>query len=295
MNESTGQTHSFDRCSHRFLEEYGAEAVTSFLQQKPGSVTVTTIDTKLTALHVRLTDKLFLATLPPGAGGRVIVHWEFFLSPVERSAAFMHIYAALIGYLQTQKEYRDTTMASVAFYLEKGPEQYAQGYHRLRHFGGTETCHEFTAVRLWETPLEVLLERYPPPFAALGPFCAGDASVNVLDCKKIIMELKEALEPDRWHTIWHLFRLCIQRVVRSREVMKKLHEEFTKEELEQFGMYQLGRTEGQVTLLIALLRRKFGDPPDWVHKKLQEIDTVEAGKRLLLRIEDASSLDEIWG
>ena len=169
-------------------------------------------------------------------------------------------------------------------------------------------------MRLWETPLKVLLERYPPPFAALGPFCAGDISVNVLDCKKIIMELKEALEPDRWHTIWHLFRLCIQRVVRSREVMKKLHEEFTKEELEHFGMYQLGRSEGiergraegieegraegQVesiaTLLIALLRRKFGDPPDWVHRKLQEIDTVEAGERLLLRIEDASSLDEIW-
>ena len=43
MNEPTEQPHSFDRCSHRFLEEYGAEAVTAFLQQKPGSVTVTTI------------------------------------------------------------------------------------------------------------------------------------------------------------------------------------------------------------------------------------------------------------
>ena len=47
-------------------------------------------------------------------------------------------------------------------------------------------------------------------------------------------------------------------------------------------------------LLLALLRRKFGDPPDWVHDRIREIATVEADKRLLLRIEDASSLDEIW-
>jgi flagellar biosynthesis/type III secretory pathway protein FliH len=140
----------------------------------------------------------------------------------------------------------------------------------------------------------------------------------VLDCKKIIVELKEALEPDRWHTIWHLFRLCVQRAVRSRDVMKKLQEEFTKEELEEFGMYRLGREEGLAegraegradgvaegraegqreliaNLLTALLRRKFGDPPDWVREKLRQITSVEAGKRLLLRIEDASSLDEIW-
>ena len=169
----------FDRLAHRMLEDYGTEIALPFLGLGPGEATVDAVDSKLTALHLRLADKLFLVR--HRSGERTLLNVEFFVRPSDRSGAMMHVYAAMIGYLQTQPEYRGSFFDAVAVYLRPGPGRYAGESHQLRRVGERRTFHEFQVVRLWENRLDELLSRYPQPFAALGPFCTGPFQERVFN------------------------------------------------------------------------------------------------------------------
>jgi hypothetical protein len=56
---------------------------------------------------------------------------------------------------------------------------------------------------------------------------------------------------------------------------------------------QTGRRQGEMTMLLRLLIRRFGPPPDWVRERVgaAEPSTLEAWS---LRVLDAPSLDAVF-
>ena len=293
----------FDRLAHRMLEDYGSEIVLPFLGLEPGEATVATVDTKLTALQVRLADKLFIVTAATGA--RTIFHVEFFMRPAERSAAMMHVYAALIGYLQTQPEYRGTDFDAVAVYLMPGPARFSGVSHRLLRPGGRQTRHDFVVIRPWESRLPELLACCPKPFAVLGPFCAGSFEERVLQSFQIVKELSEGPQDDRWAVLGAFWALAARFMKWSAKDMRSLRDLLSKEELEQLEPYRQGRKEGleegreegrqegACRILRRLLVERFGELPGWAEPKLREIQSDEDVARFLRRLQRATCLEDV--
>ncbi len=295
VRDAERSAQAFDRLTHRLMENHGADIVSAFLGIRCEEAAVTAIDTKLTAIPVSLTDKLFLVTEPKRPA--TLVHWEFFMRPREECASTMFLYAGQIACLQSQTAYRDTDLEQVAVYLEQGPEEYARNSYTMRRRGLHQTRHDFEVVKLWATPLPQLLERFPGPFAVFGPFCAGNFESTVIPSHQAIKALEGELDQHRWSQLKLFWGLSAQRVVRSKDDMVKLTDFITKEEMEEFWVYRQGREEGReetvYALLSGLLSRRFGHLPDWAQAKLHQIKSPEEAQAIIERLASAPDLESL--
>ncbi len=289
----------FDRLAHRLLENHGPAIVSTFLGIRTEEAAITAIDTKLTAVALSLTDKLFLVR--PTVGTSTLVHWEFFMRPKQRCAPTMFLYAAQIAFLQEQEEYRDTALEQVAVYLQRGPERYARDYYTMRRRKPHCTWHGFEVVTLWTISLRQLLDRFAPPFAVFGPFCAGDFESRVVQSYRVIQTLEHELDHHQWSLLKAFWVLSAKKAVDSEDEMTKLTDFYRKEEVEDLWFYrqvrQEGRQEGREetihTLLSHLLSERFGPLPDWAQAKLRQIKTPEEAKVIIGRLESATDLESL--
>ena len=233
----------------------------------------------------------------------------------------MNLYAALIGLLQTQKEYRETELQSVVVFLRPGPERYAQPFYAHKLTGDRESVYPYEVIKLWETEVEALLHRFPAPWAVLGPFCAGDLVQNVLTSSRVLEAARPAMQRERWDELREYFRFVIAATARRPEDMERLRDIIKKEDVEDFWIYQYLREQileetreqalkeareqalketreqernSTLGMLTMFLEQKFGTVPSEIHTRLQALQTVDDVKEVMKRAFHAAKIEDAF-
>jgi len=233
----------------------------------------------------------------------------------------MHVYAAMIGFLRTQRPYRDTVLDQVAMYLEEGPARYARGEYALPRSGSHKTVHQFEALCLWDMSLEELVARLGPESAAFGPFCAGNFDSTVVASRDVLLA-RQQLDPDQTDVLKMLWIMSAQRICSRGDPMAKLNldELLECDDIKNGWLFQryqekgyregiekgieegiekgiekgreAGRREAIASLLSDLLCERFGELPGWAVERIAGFTTPAQAEEVIRRLGSASRIED---
>jgi predicted transposase YdaD len=254
-------------------------------------------DTDLSAL-IAVADKVLRVR---SSRGEYLANFEFQSGPDSDFSDRLFWYNAALYH-----RHRVPVLTVVALLSKKADYPRLDGEFRIALPDGFESnFFRYKVVRLWETPVEAILQG-PIGILPLAPLCQGSDDIEAIVAtieKRFSTELKRGDEAKYWLAVCTLMGLyydadTVFHLLPKGKVMKESSTYIAimnegVQEGRQLGR-QEGRTEEGRRMLLQFGETLIGTPNASIRKRLNAIDDIAAIESLAKRIPHVSSWDELF-